>query len=119
MDFFSAITAVFRKYTVFRGRAGRAEFWYWMLFVTIVNTVLRILDEALFPLQAAALVYPLASCFSVIIALPMTAVTCRRLHDVGRSGWWQLLIVTIIGLIPLIWWWAKKGDPEPNRFDTA
>ncbi|MDO5654133.1 MAG: DUF805 domain-containing protein [Brachymonas sp.] len=44
------------------------------------------------------------------------AVATRRLHDIGKSGWWQLLSFTIIGLIPLIFWLAKEGDHGPNDF---
>ncbi len=41
----------------------------------------------------------------------------RRLHDTGRSGWWQLLgLIPIAGLIVLIVWWAKEGEPEPNTW---
>lgn len=119
MDFFTAIKVVILKYTTFRGRAGRAEFWYWALFIGIVTNALRFLDMAMFPASVESLVLPLTSCFNVLVGLPCLAVNCRRLHDVGKSGWWQLLMLTIIGIIPLLWWWAKKGDPAPNRFDIV
>jgi uncharacterized membrane protein YhaH (DUF805 family) len=43
-------------------------------------------------------------------------VAARRLHDGNRSGWWQLIAFTVIGLIPLIYWLIKKGTEGPNRF---
>lgn len=41
---------------------------------------------------------------------------CRRLHDTNRSGWWQLLVLTIIGIIPLIIWWASDTKRENNQW---
>ena len=41
---------------------------------------------------------------------------CRRLHDVGKSGWWQLISFTIIGLIPLIIWLASDTHKKKNQF---
>lgn len=109
MSFFQVVAQNFKLYAVFSGSAGRAAFWYWMLFLMLGSLICNVLDEALFPAQTAALFYPLSSCFNLGTFLPSLAVGARRLHDVGRSGWWQLLGLTIVGLIPLIWWWAKKG----------
>ncbi len=52
----------------------------------------------------------------IIILLPSLAVGARRLHDTGRSGWWQLLYLTIIGIIILIVWWVADGDKKNNKF---
>lgn len=58
--------------------------------------------------------------FSLLVALgtflPSIAVAARRLHDVNKSGWWQLITITIIGLIPLLIWYVKKGEEGSNRF---
>ena len=52
--------------------------------------------------------------------IPSIAVGARRLHDIGKSGWLQLLgIIPIVGLIILIVWWAKEGDKEDNAFGAA
>lgn len=119
MNLFQAITVNFKKYVTFTGRAGRPEFWYWILFIMLASTVASILDEALFPAQTSELVYPLSSIFNLITFLPGLAVGARRLHDIGRSGWWQLLGLTIIGLIPLILWWAKKSTLPQSLNDTT
>ena len=50
------------------------------------------------------------------VLLPMMSVLVRRLHDVGMSGWWALIGLTIIGVVPLLYWAAFRGDPAPNRF---
>lgn len=112
MNFFEAVRINFKKYATFSGKAQRSEFWFWILFVVIASTLCSILDEALFPAQVEAMFYPLSTCFSIVVFLPGLAVGTRRLHDVGRSGWWQLLGLTLIGFIPLLWWWVKKGTPD-------
>lgn len=53
---------------------------------------------------------------NLALFLPSLAVGARRLHDVGRSGWWQLLAFTVIGLIPLIIWWATDTKQEQNKY---
>jgi uncharacterized membrane protein YhaH (DUF805 family) len=55
---------------------------------------------------------------SLIFLLPTLAVGSRRLHDIGKSGWWQLLIFTLIGIIPLIIWLASDSKAEGDKFDT-
>lgn len=114
MTFFQAIAENFKKYATFSGTAGRAEFWFWILFIIVASIVCNILDEALFPDSVEAMIYPMSTCFNIVTCLPGLAVGARRLHDVGRSGWWQLLVFTIIGIIPLIWWWAKQST-QPQR----
>ena len=49
--------------------------------------------------------------------VPSISVGARRLHDVGKSGWYQLLALTIIGLIPLFFWYASVGEKKDNKFD--
>ena len=53
---------------------------------------------------------------SIGIGIPLLAAATRRLHDTNRSGWWQLLWITIIGIIPLVIWLASKSDPQENDF---
>jgi uncharacterized membrane protein YhaH (DUF805 family) len=108
MDFVTAVKTCFSKYADFKGRALRSEFWWFQLFVVIVQAVLN------------AVLPPLAGVFGLIVLLPGLAVGARRLHDIGRSGWWQLLwFVPVIGVIVLIVWWATKGQAEDNRFGPA
>ena len=52
----------------------------------------------------------------LVIAIPQISAGSRRLHDTGRSGWWQLLSFTVIGLIPLIIWLAQDGNKEANKY---
>jgi uncharacterized membrane protein YhaH (DUF805 family) len=60
---------------------------------------------------------PINSLFTLATIIPNLSVAARRLHDIDRSGWWQLLhIIPVIGTIVLIVWWASRGKPGPNRF---
>jgi uncharacterized membrane protein YhaH (DUF805 family) len=108
MDFVTAIKTVFGKYVDFNGRALRSEFWYFQLFMLIVSAVVNAVFE------------PLGIVVGLAVLLPNLAVGARRLHDTGRSGWWQLLLLLpVIGVIVLIVWWATKGEPGDNRFGPA
>lgn len=114
MNFFDAIKSVFSQYVGFSGRALRSEYWYWVLFTVLISIVTGIIDVALFPFEDAS---PLSSITNLALLLPGLAVSARRLHDVGRSGWWLLLaMVPVIGWIVLLVWTATKGDAAENRF---
>lgn len=87
----------FRKYAEFAGRTTRKEYWTFMLYYTVIYMVLLIVDNALGRFFFTAI-------FSVISLVPSISITARRLHDTGRSGWWQLLAVflPLLGLIILV-----------------
>lgn len=64
--------------------------------------------------------FTFASIFALIITLPSIAVSIRRLHDTGRSGWWLLIgAIPIIGILMLIYWYAQDGEPQINTFGAA
>ena len=90
MDFITAVKTVFRKYFVFSGRARRSEFWWWMLFTFLASIILSILDIVLFDITIQQY-SPLNNLFSLLTLIPTISVTARRLHDINKSGWWQLL----------------------------
>ena len=109
-----------KKYAVFSGRARRAEYWYFFLFFNLIHITLTWLDTKiqLGDSPDAPGGYPiLGGFFLLALSLPYIAATTRRLHDVDKSGWWQLLFfVVIIGWIPLFVWAAKGGTIGPNLF---
>ncbi|MBV7377361.1 DUF805 domain-containing protein [Maritimibacter dapengensis] len=117
MDLKPAVeTALREKYTDFSGRAMRSEFWWFVLFVFIVSAILSLIDTMLFS-GVLEDIGPLNAIFSLIMLIPSIAVTARRLHDIGKSGWWQLLfLIPIIGFLIIIWWAATKGDDGPNEY---
>lgn len=118
MNFPRAVASGFKKYAIFSGRATRSEFWYWILFYLLGAIAVGILDEILFSGRTVVGDRgPIELVYDVIFFLPNWSIQARRLHDVDRSGWWQLISLTIVGLIyPLLFWFCKKGTDGPNRF---
>jgi uncharacterized membrane protein YhaH (DUF805 family) len=105
MTFIDAVKVCFAKYADIKGCASRPEFWWWILFTSIVALVLRSVS------------YYLSALFSLATLLPSIAVTARRLHDTDRSGWWQLLyFLPIIGWIVLILFCVEPG--QTSRYVT-
>ena len=139
MTFGQSIKYCFSNYATFNGRASRSQFWWFILFTTIVSLILAVpyyVGLATSPRSleisgsnASALYTELngLAIFGLIITiiwglatlLPTLAVGCRRLHDTDRSGWWQLLYFLcccIVGPIVIIVFWCLPGTPGPNRF---
>ncbi len=115
MDFQTSIRTCLNKYAVFSGRASRSEFWFFVLFCILGGIIAAIIDTMIlgYPFEEEG---PINLIFSVALIIPSISVTARRLHDINRSGWWQLLWFTIIGGILLIIWHVTKGENKKNRF---
>ena len=114
MGFPQAIAAGFGNYVNFSGRAARPEYWYFVLFLVIVGIITAIIDLTVF---GAEQIGPTNAIFSLATILPSLAVTIRRLHDIGRTGWWVLLsFVPLVGIIILIIWWCRQGEAGPNAY---
>ena len=96
---------VFKKYAVFQGRARRAEYWYFVLFNFIV-TIILLLISASIGLQILYTLYTLA------VLVPSIAVAVRRMHDVGKSGWF--ILIPIYNLILA----CTEGDQGPNQYGS-
>ena len=112
MNFFNAIKFGFKKYAKCSGRASRSEFWYWMLFVTILKLGIVIVGTS----TDSPSILALFTLVPIILFIPTIAVAARRLQDTNRSQWWWLLSITVVGLIPLIIWWCQKGTDGDNRY---
>lgn len=101
MTFVEAIGEDFFNFANFRGRASRAEYWWWVLFAFVVAFVAGVLDFAIFYGWEMG---PFSLITGIALFLPGLSVTVRRLHDTNRSGWWILLplgggILVLIGFI--------------------
>ena len=95
VTFFESIRVCLTKYAEFNGKASRSEFWWFALFVTLVASALMYLSQNL------------SNVFMVATLLPLLAAGSRRLHDTGKSGWWQLFILApVAGIILLMILWA-------------
>lgn len=104
MNFGQAIATCLGKYATFSGRASRPEFWWFTLFQILVGLASSMLSETAYTLAGLAMV------------LPALAVGARRLHDIGRSGWWQLLYFTGIGVLLLLYWLVQPSVDGPNEY---
>ena len=114
MDFQTSIKTCFKKYAGFSGRASRSEFWWFELFLWIAMIVAAIIDTMMLGYSFEDY-GPIYIIYCVVTFLPAIAVGARRLHDINRSGWWQLLYITLIGIILLIIWWATVGENKKNN----
>ena len=94
-----AITTCLRKYAVFSGRATRAEFWWWVLAVFIVSIGLGMVDAVIEAVTGWDGFSLLSGIFSLAVLLPNLAVTVRRFHDIGKTGWWVLVWI-VLGVGP-------------------
>lgn len=108
---------VLKRYTVFNGRAGRPEYWYFLLFNVIASIALAILDNVLGLVPKGTNVGVLGAIYSLAVILPGIAVAIRRMHDINRSGWWVLIsAIPIVGWIIFIIWAARESDAGPNQY---
>jgi uncharacterized membrane protein YhaH (DUF805 family) len=133
MTFTESISTCFSKYASFSGRASRSEFWWFALFLAIVDIGLSLVSEAL------------SGIWNLATLLPYAAVAWRRLHDIDRTGLWTLaplipMVLVVIALVtaqnfgdfgPLFWvgviataamailniiFWATAGTPVRNEY---
>ena len=115
MNFSQAISSCMGKYATFSGRAVRSEFWWFYLFTVLMTWGATLTGAAMFSI-GDPMAELLSSIISLIFLLPTLAVGARRLHDIGKSGWWQLLAITVIGILLLIVWWATVTKKEDNEY---
>lgn len=109
MGFMEAVKTCFTKYATFSGRARRSEYWYFCLFNAIAALVMKVLS--------LAIDLPLDTIYSVAVFIPGLAVIVRRLHDIGKSGWFYLIgLIPLVGWILLLVWFCKAGDCGDNAY---
>ena len=115
MGFGDAIRTCLQKYATFGGRAARSEFWWFWLFGVLASLVAGVIDNALFGAPAGD--GWISALVGLALLLPSLAVSVRRLHDIGRSGWWWwIAVIPVIGWIVLIVWYCQASQPGTNRF---
>lgn len=125
MTFMDSISACFSKYITFSGRAQRSEFWWFVLFFLVGQMIAGAADSAIFGNNVVMLggmefsynAGYFGNIFALITFLPAWAVEVRRLHDIGKSGWWLLLLlIPLIGFIILLIWLIRKGTDGDNEY---
>ncbi|EDP59550.1 DUF805 domain-containing protein [Vibrio sp. AND4] len=103
---------VLKKYALFSGRARRKEYWMFFLFNLIFSLVLGAIDGLLGTVFIGTI-------YGLAVLIPGIAVSVRRLHDIGRTGWWVLIsFIPLIGLIVLIIFAATEGDKGTNEYGS-
>jgi uncharacterized membrane protein YhaH (DUF805 family) len=106
MNFGDAIQTCLRKYADFTGTAKRSEYWWFVLFLVIGSAILGVISNKL------------SLVFTLLTLLPSLAVAARRLHDIDRSGWWQLVgLIPLVGWLIMIYWLVQPS--QPNRYGAG
>ncbi|GHD50500.1 Uncharacterized membrane protein YhaH, DUF805 family [Marinobacter persicus] len=96
----------FRNYATFQGRATRTQYWMFFLIYLLIYIALSVID-GLFGVPV------LSTIFALVMLIPSIAYATRRLHDTGRTGWWQLIaLIPLIGAIVLIVFLAMPSTSD-------
>lgn len=115
-----SVSTCLSKYADFRGRAGRSELWWFLLFAVVLSWSASIVDAVLFAgwtVGEITISGPLSAVTNLLLLLPFLAVGARRLHDTHRTGWWLvLLLIPCVGLLLLAVFWSL---PSKVRGDVA
>ena len=107
MNFQQAVQTCFRKYVDFSGRATRPEYWWFILAYVILAFVAGYLGKFVYIVVVLAFL------------LPLLAVGARRLHDIGKSGWFLLLgLIPVIGGLVLLYFMVQPSQPESNAYGS-
>jgi uncharacterized membrane protein YhaH (DUF805 family) len=104
-EFKIAVHSGFINAFKFDGKASRTEFWDFYLFNFLGSIVLEILISDY-----------VSDIFDLLLFIPLLSVSFRRMHDVGRSAAWLLLVSTGVGIVPVIYWLSCQGENQNNRF---
>ena len=111
----AVVRALTQNYCNFSGRASRSEYWWVYLFTCIVSWVVSIV-VSLFSSELS-IMYIASMVVGLAFLLPSLGIAVRRLHDIGKSGWWMFIsLIPLIGAIILLVWWCKDSQMEPNEY---
>jgi uncharacterized membrane protein YhaH (DUF805 family) len=102
------------KYTVFHGRAGRREYWFFVLFNVLVCFAGVVMDSIL-----GHRFHLFETVATLALFVPGLAVSFRRLHDIDRTAWWLLIVlIPVVGWAVLLVFHLLPGTPGPNRYGS-
>ena len=109
-----------KNYASFAGRAGRKEYWHFFLMYILITILLTVVDAIIGKLDTKTGVGLFSSLFALALLLPGLGVAIRRLHDIGRTGWWLLVgVIPLVGVILLLVFAAIKGDVAANKYGAV
>ena len=112
---------VLERYAQFYGRAGRAEYWWYVLASIVLYFAIAIVVGIGFAIASGLGVALLLAAMALYLAIivPSIAVAIRRLHDTDKSGWWLLIALIPFGGLVLLFFYIQEGTPGPNRFGSG
>ena len=122
VSYMEALKRGFKQYATFSGRSSRSEFWRFIVSREIVLDGMAVFSSIVDMIlgntsDASDYILALIIILRLIYLLPTLAITCRRLHDVGKSGLTFLLVfIPIIGVFVLLSNLVKKGDNLTNVY---
>ena len=117
MNMKEAVVSVLTNWNNFSGRACRSEFWYFVLATFLVSIIISIIEIAtgMVDIESAEMGI-LSIIFTLLLFVPSLSVTARRLQDRGWSGWWQLLYLTIVGILVIIVLNILPAQEDENKW---
>ncbi len=116
MNFKNAVAACLAQYATLQGRASRAEFWYFVLFVLVCNVLAYVLCRIFLPPHMGPVI---SGMVMLALAIPCFSVFVRRLHDIGAATWRVVFLFIPVVQVVCLYWAAKQGDDGENRFGEA
>jgi len=108
-----------RKYANFSGRSQRAEYWWFFLVYFLLMILAVFIDVALGLTMGESGVGVLTLMLILLFFIPVISVGVRRLHDIGRSGWWMLLMIVPFGSLVLMVMAMLDSKPETNKWGPS
>ena len=118
------IDTIKNRYAYFDGRATRSEYWYFVLFSVLISIVFTFIDTAVInpsllnmTAEEASKGGLLAGTFALAMLLPQIGLGVRRLHDIGKSGWWYFIIlIPILGALVLLFFFVTDSQSGENEY---
>lgn len=112
-----AVKTALSNYATFRGRAGRSEYWWFMLFAVLLYAGAIAVDLLVGVVEGFNV---LTIAVFLVLVIPVLSATVRRLHDTGRSGWWYFIsYIPVIGLIWLLVLLILDGEATDNQYGPS
>ena len=118
------IGTIKNKYASFDGRSTRSEYWYFVLFYVLISIIFTLIDTTVInpsllnmTPEEASKGGLLAGIFALALILPQIALGVRRLHDIGKSGWWYLIVlIPILGALVLLFFFVTDSQSGENKY---
>ena len=113
MQINNAVINAFSHYADFSGRTSREQYWWFTTAVVVASLILSLAHIAT---RFSVFTEALSLIFNLGILIPSVSISVRRLHDINKSGWWLLIVFTIIGLLPIAYWAVRPSDGSINHY---